>query len=366
MIPMVDIAAGHTALQEDIANALKDIVATGQFVGGPHVQGFEKEAATFLGAPYAISCASGTDALHMALRALDIGPGDEVITTPFTYFATVEAIFYVGAKPVFVDIDPHTFNIDVSQLEEAVTPATRAIVPVHIFGQPAAMDQLMPLAKKHHLHVVEDCAQSFGARHGADFTGTFGDVGCFSFFPTKNLGACGDGGLMTTHSPELADKLRLLCSHGSNERNHHKIIGYNSRLDSMQAAILRIKLNHVHECNRARRQVADWYREGLGDVSGIEAPTVNAGGDHVYHQFTILVPEQVRETIRHHLSEQGIASAIHYALPAYRQQALPEEYHSHKLPVAESVTARCLSLPIYPEMSREQVDRVVQAVRESW
>jgi dTDP-4-amino-4,6-dideoxygalactose transaminase len=362
---MVDIAAGHAHLQADIERAVKDIIRTGQFIGGPHVHEFEAEAAAFLGAPHAISCASGTDALHLALRALDIGPGDEVITTPFTYFATVEAICYVGAKPVFVDIDPHTFNMDVSQLEEAITSLTRAVVPVHIFGQPAAMDRLMPLAKKHELHVVEDCAQSFGAKRGPNYTGTFGDVGAFSFFPTKNLGACGDGGMMTTHSAELADKLRLLCSHGSSERNHHRMIGYNSRLDSVQAAILRLKLDRVHECNQARSQVAAWYRESLDDVTGIEAPARDPAGDHVYHQFTVLVPDQSREAIRQHLGEQGVASAIHYALPAYRQPALPEAYHHQKLPVAESVTARCLSLPIYPEMTREQVDTVVQALRQS-
>ncbi|MFW5824950.1 MAG: DegT/DnrJ/EryC1/StrS family aminotransferase [Marinobacter sp.] len=365
MIPMVDLAAGHAAHQEAIEKAVSGVIRSGHFIGGPEVRAFEQEVAAFLGVPHAISCASGTDALHLGLLALGIGPGDEVITTPFTFFATIEAIVYVGARPVFVDIDPATLNLDVGQLADAVTERTRAVLPVHIFGQPVAMEELMVFADRHGLTVVEDCAQSFGARRGGRYTGSFGDVGAFSFFPTKNLGACGDGGLMVTGSAEVADRLRLLCNHGSPERNRHQRIGYNSRLDAIQAAILRIKLRHVEAANEARRQVARWYKAGLQGIAGIDLPQTPDGGDHVYHQYTVLVPEQTRQALAEKLSQAGISTAVHYATPAYRQPALAPDYQGLCLPVTESVTRRCLSLPIYPELRPEQVETIVGTILRS-
>ncbi|WP_404362589.1 DegT/DnrJ/EryC1/StrS family aminotransferase [Marinobacter sp.] len=365
MIPMVDIAAGHESLQADIENAVSDVVRSGSFIGGPNVRAFEKEVADFLGVNHAISCASGTDALHLALLAAGVGPADEVITTPFTFFATIEAIRYVGARPVFVDIDPRTFNLDVKRVEAAITPATRAILPVHIFGQPVTMEPLTRLARTHDLQLIEDCAQSFGARRGPGFTGTLGNAGCFSFFPTKNLGACGDGGMITTNSAAMAEKLQPLCNHGSSKRNHHSQIGYNSRLDEMQAAILRIKLRRVNEANAARARVAEWYRAGLSGLPGVETPFVDPQGDHVYHQFTLLVPEALRENLIKSLAQAGVSTAIHYALPAYRQPALGMGYQDVYLPVVESVTRRCLSLPMYPELEQNKVDTIVEAVRRS-
>lgn len=363
MIPMTDIAAGHANLRPELEAAVAGVLATGQFIGGPEVQAFEQEVAAYLGVAHSISCASGTDALQLALMAVGVGPGDEVVTTPFTFFASIEAIVQVGARPVFVDIDPATFNLDIHQLEGALSERTRALLPVHIFGQPVPMDELMAFARRHDLRVVEDCAQAFGARWGGRFTGTFGDVGAFSFFPTKNLGGCGDGGMMTTGSAEIAERLRLLCNHGSPARNLHQQVGFNSRLDAIQAAILRIKLGHVDAGNRARRQVADWYNSGLRDTASIETPVTARGGDHVYHQYTILVPQEHREAIQRSLGDAGIASAVHYATPAYRQPALAGDYRSVSLPVAEQVTRRCLSLPMYPELEQRQVDAIVGVIR---
>lgn len=363
MIPMANLAISQPDQHTAMINTLQELMNRGQYIGGDTVAAFEAAVADYLGVPHAISCASGTDALHLGLRALDIGPGDEVITTPFTFFATIEAIHYVGARPVFVDIDPHSFNLDPERVADAIGPATRAILPVHVFGQPVDMAPLRELAQKHRLHIVEDCAQSFGARYQGELTGTLGDVGCFSFFPTKNLGACGDGGLITVHSPALAERLRKLANHGSAERNRHECIGYNSRLDAFQAAVLQVKLPHCDSDNQARQRVARRYHEGLRDLAELQLPNPETG-DHIYHQYTLLVPAEARARIQESLAGAGVASAIHYPMPAYRQPAIAQDHQGLELPVAEDVTRRCLSLPMFPTMSNDQVDTVINVLRD--
>lgn len=358
---MVDLQQQYHQLKADIDQAVLGVLEQTQFVLGPNVTSFEQEAAQHLGTPHAVSCASGTDALQLALLASGVGPGDEVITTPFTFIATAEAICQVGATPVFVDIDPHTFNIAPSLIEQAITPATRAMIPVHLFGQPADMAAISALCARHRLIVIEDCAQSFGATTHGKMTGTIGAFGCFSFFPSKNLGCCGDGGLVTCATAEGAETLRALRNHGSKKRYHHDRIGLNSRLDELQAAILRIKLRHLERFNQERRRVAQRYSEGLEDL--VQVPFEGDQGVHVYHQYTLLTDQ--REKVMTKLAEQQIASTIYYPIPLHRQEVFRKQYRGQSLPVAESVADRCLSLPIYPELTDQQVDRVVSVVREA-
>ncbi|QKT02433.1 DegT/DnrJ/EryC1/StrS family aminotransferase [Ectothiorhodospiraceae bacterium 2226] len=359
MIPMVDLKQQYAALKDEIDRGILEALGNTQFVLGPNVAAFEQEAATYLGARHAVTCASGTDALHLALIAAGIGPGDEVITTPFTFIATAEAIRYVGAVPVFVDIDPRTFNIDPRAVESAITPATRALLPVHLFGQPADMDALVAVAQRHGLQIIEDCAQSFGAPIGERMTGTFGVAGCFSFFPSKNLGCYGDGGLITTNDDEVAERLRMLRNHGSRERYHHAIIGYNSRLDELQAVILRIKLKHIERYNTERRRVAHLYSDMLRD-SPYMPPHEDGIGTHVYHQYTLLADNRAELTER--LQAAGIASAIYYPIPLHRQEVFAAEYASLSCPVSERVAAQCLSLPIFPELDDDQARQVIEAL----
>lgn len=361
MIPMVDLRTQDAELRAEIETGLRAVIDSGQFVFGPNVRAFEQEVAAYLGAAHAVSCASGTDALHLSLRALEIGPGDEVITTPFTFAATVETIHYVGAKPVFVDIDAGSFNLDPARIEAALTPATRAILPVHLFGQPAAMEALLELAERHKLLVVEDCAQSFGASRGGRPTGTLGAAGCFSFYPSKNLGAYGDGGMVATSSAPLAERLRELRNHGCTERYCHRTIGFNSRLDELQAVVLRAKLKRIDSYNSARRRLARLYTDALAGLPEVVTPYEDAGGLHVYHQYTILVPN--RTAVRQALQAQGIATAVYYPLPLHQQPALAAEHQGQRFPVAEAVAEHCLSLPIHPGLSDAQVDAVVAALR---
>lgn len=363
MIPMVDLKGQYLTLKEEIDQALLHALESTQFILGPNVQAFETETASFLGVKHAISCANGTDALHLAIRAAGIGPGDEVITTPFTFIATAEAIAYVGAVPVFVDIDPKTFNLDPALVEVAITPRTRAILPVHLFGQPADMPALQSLAEKHGLHIIEDCAQSFGAAINGKMTGGIGLAGCHSFFPSKNLGCYGDGGMVTTNDDELAGTLRMLRNHGSKVRYHHDIIGYNSRLDELQAVILRIKLKQLDDFNKARRRVALRYTTALDSLQDVKPPHEDGKGRHVYHQYTLLSPQ--RDSLQQTLGESGIASAIYYPIPLHRQKAFATSPARHALPVSERVAAECLSLPIFPELTDEQADRVVEVIRQT-
>ncbi|MDD2897411.1 MAG: DegT/DnrJ/EryC1/StrS family aminotransferase [Desulfuromonadaceae bacterium] len=361
MIPMVDLKNQYHTLKAEIDAAVLGAIESCQFILGPNVTAFEQETAAYLGAKHAISCASGTDALQLAILAAGIKEGDEVITTPFTFIATAEAICYAGATPVFVDIDPRTFNINTALLEAAITPRTRAIIPVHLFGQPANMAPITALCSKNGLTLIEDCAQSFGAGiHGA-MTGTIGSLGCFSFFPSKNLGCYGDGGLITCATDELAEQIKVLRNHGSHIRYHHSVIGYNSRLDDIQAAILRVKLQRIDQFNAGRRRVAHLYSELLGDI--VTVPHEDGTGVHVYHQYTVLTDH--RDAIMARLAEKQISSAVYYPIPLHKQDVFAKACSDVNLPVAESVASRCMSLPIYPEMPEESVRLVAQTIREA-
>ena len=359
-IPMVDLKGQYLTLKQEIDAAILEALGETRFILGPNVQAFEQETADYLGVKHAVSCASGTDALHLALLAAGIGEGDEVITTAFTFIATAEAIRYVGATPVFVDIQPDSLNIDPDRIREAITPKTRAIIPVHIFGQAAEMDQIMALAGEHGLQIIEDCAQSFGSHYHTNMTGSIGDVGAFSFFPSKNLGCYGDGGLVTTQSDELAAKIKMFRNHGSSQPYHHDVIGYNSRLDELQAVILRIKLRHIDEYNQGRKRVALSYNQHLAD-SKIITPIIPQDHDHVFHQYTVLADN--REEIKQHLLSRQIACAVYYPIPLHKQQAFADA-PAVSLPVTEDISQRCVSFPIFPEMTEQQIETVCRAVLE--
>lgn len=360
-IPMVDLKIQYHRLQSELDAAIADVLESTQFILGPQGQTFEQEFAKYLGVRHAVGVASGTDALHLALLAAGIGPGDEVITTPFTFIATAEAIALVGAQPVFVDIDPRTFNIDPQQVAQAVTSRTRAVMPVHLFGQPADLEPLVALCRSHELLMIEDCAQSCGADYAGRMTGAWGDLGCFSFFPSKNLGAFGDGGMVTTNRDDFAERLRTLRNHGSRERYHHHLIGVNSRLDDLQAAVLRVKLKHLDRFNRQRRENAHYYSRQLEEF-GITVPCEDGKGTHVYHQYTVLADQ--RAGLQQALGAAGIASAIYYPIPLHRQEVFREPCADLRLPVCEAVAERVLSLPIYPELQAEQIDTVVAEFRK--
>jgi dTDP-4-amino-4,6-dideoxygalactose transaminase len=359
MIPMVDLKAQYAELREEFERGLRGVFDSCAFILGPNVQAFEKETAAYLGVRHAIGCASGTDALHLALRAAGVKAGDEVITTAFTFFATAEAIAYVGAQPVFVDIHPKTFNIDPDEIEKAITPKTTAILPVHLFGQPCAMTAIQAIADRHGLKIVEDCAQSFGASIAGRQTGGFGAASGFSFFPSKNLGGYGDGGLVTTNDDAAAEFILQLRSHGSKVRYYHDVIGYNSRLDEIQAVFLRAKLKHIDRYNHERRRVARLYSGLLADLP-VETPFADGAGEHVYHQYTLL--SERRDDIQKALQSADIASAIYYPVPLHRQNVFKEECAAVHLPVTEDVARRCLSLPIYPELDEDSIRRVVDVI----
>ncbi len=361
-IPMVDLKIQYQQLKEEIDPAIATVLDTSHYILGPQGQAFESEVAAYLGTGHAIGVASGTDALHLALLAAGLGPGDEVITSPFTFIATAEAIAYVGATPVFVDIDPRTFNLDPELAAKAVTARTRAIVPVHLFGQPAELAPLKELCDAHGLLLIEDCAQSFGASYAGRQTGSWGEFGCFSFFPSKNLGCYGDGGMIVTDDDRLADRVRMLRNHGSRVRYHHDIIGYNSRLDELQAAVLRVKLRRIDRFNRQRRANAHYYSARLAEA-GVVPPFEDGKGVHVYHQYTVLTER--REALQQALARAGCASAVYYPIPLHRQEVFAASCASLSLPVSEQVAAQVLSLPIYPELTEAQMDRVIAAIREA-
>jgi len=361
MIPMVDLKTQYHNLKTEIDTAVLNAIESTQFILGPNVSAFEQECAAYLGVAHAVSCASGTDALHLAVLAAGIGPGDEVITSPFTFIATAEAICYAGATPVFVDIDPLTYNIDTEQIEKAITPRTKAIIPVHLFGQPADMAAIQVICERHGLTLIEDCAQSFGAGIDNRMTGSIGMFGCFSFFPSKNLGCYGDGGLISCASQEAADTIKVLRNHGSKVRYHHHLIGYNSRLDDIQAAILRVKLKLIDRFNIERRRVAHLYSELLRDL--VTVPAEDGKGTHVYHQYTLLTDR--RDKVMALLSERQIASAVYYPIPLHKQEVFASACSGITLPVSEDVASRCMSLPVYPEMTDEQVRLVAATVREA-
>lgn len=358
-IPMLELAAEHAVYRGELLEAIEAVVDHGQYIGGPEVKAFEEEAAAYLGTAHAIGCNSGTDALVLALRALGVGPGTEVVTTPFTFFATCEAVSAVGAEPVFVDIDPDTFNIDVEQACAAVTDRTSAVIPVHLYGQPAELAPLLALG----VPIVEDTAQAFGARYGAAAAGTLGAAGAFSFFPSKTLGGMGDGGMVTTADDDVADRCRMLRSHGSRRKYHNEAIGYNSRLDTIQAAVLRVKLRRVDDANKARGRVAERYDLLLRDVAGVTTPTIAPGRTHVFHQYTVRIADGKRDAVQEALAAQQIASMVYYPVPCHQLPIYAGlGYH---LPHAEQAAAEVLSLPISPAMPDESIERVVDALAEA-
>lgn len=361
----LDLKAQFASIREEVMAAIASVMESQVFILGPEVKTLEDEVAAKLGARYAVACASGTDALVLSLMAAGIGPGDEVITTPFSFIATAGSIAHVGATPVFVDIDPVSFNIDPVKIEAAITPRTRAIMPVHLFGLPADLDPILGLAKSKALFVIEDAAQAIGSRYNGQAIGTFGDFGCFSFFPSKNLGAAGDGGMITTNSPERAERLKMIRAHGSKRKYFHEILGTNSRLDALQAAILRVKLRHLDSWAEGRRNRADRYRELFRaadlDEIAICQPTLSETFSHVYNQFTIR--SMGRDELKDSLRAAGIPTEIYYPLCLHLQPAFAYlSYKEGDLPIAEQASREVLSLPVFPELSDGQQDRIVKAI----
>jgi dTDP-4-amino-4,6-dideoxygalactose transaminase len=370
-IPPLDLKRQYQTIGAEVDAAVLSVLASGAYIGGSGVQQFEQEFANYIGSTESVGCNSGTDALYLALKVLGIGPGDEVITTPFTFIATAEMISAVGAKPVLVDIDINSFNIDIDRIEQAITPQTKAIMPVHLFGNPVNMTALMSIAGKHNIKVIEDCAQSTGATWAGQQTGSIGHIGCFSFFPTKNLGACGDGGAVTVNDPTLAADLRMYREHGSRVRYYHEVIGINSRLDALQAAVLSIKLKHLNRWNEQRAVVAQRYQELLANVAGIAAPQFSSGGQSAWNQYTIRIlgePDrgEKRDAVRSRLQAAGVMSMIYYPLPLHLQQVYqPLGHQAGDFPVTEAVSHQVLSLPMFPELTAEEQQRVVYALKDA-
>ena len=362
----LDLRAQFATIRDEVNAAVARVLESQYFILGPEVKQFEDEFAAKLGAPFAISCASGTDALILALLCAGIGPGDEVITSPFSFVATAGSIDYVGAKPVFVDIDPVTFNIDPARIAAAVTAQTRAIMPVHLFGLPADLDPILEVARAHNLLVIEDAAQAIGSRYDDRFIGTIGDFGCFSFFPSKNLGGAGDGGLITTSDPAMAERLQMIRVHGSKKKYFHDIPGTNSRLDALQAAILRVKLRFLNQWESGRQHRADRYRKLFVEhqlTPFVTFPPVPpAKFRHVYNQFTIR--SKSRDALKESLRVAGVPSEVYYPLCLHLQGAFRElGYKIGDFPVSEKASGEVLSLPVFPELSDTQQDRVVTAIK---
>jgi dTDP-4-amino-4,6-dideoxygalactose transaminase len=360
MIPLLDLGAEYRELKTEIDAAIARVFESSQFILGPETAAFEEEFAAYCGVEHAIGVNSGTSALHLALLAAGIGPGDEVITVPFTFFATVATIGYAGATPVYVDIDPGTFNLDVRQIEAAITGRTRAILPVHLYGQPADMDPILAIARRHKLVVIEDVAQAHGAEYHGRRTGSIGDMGCFSFYPTKNLGAAGEGGLVTTNNPEYAKTIRSLRSWGEEQRYYPVLKGYNYRLPGLQAAILRVKLRRLEQWTDARRKLAAEYDSLLEDA-GVLRPAVLPDVRHVYCLYTIQA--SARDELQQGLESAGIKTAVHYPVPIHLMPAYTDErYRAGDFPIAEAAARAVLSLPLYPHMSSGQARQVAHEV----
>ena len=362
-IPLVDLRAQYQTIQLEVMAAIEDVFTNMQLFLGPQSKAFEQEFATYSGCDYGVGCSSGTDALVLALRACEIGPGHEVITVANTFIATVEAIALVGATPVFVDIDPETYTMDWTQLSRVLTPRTRAIVPVHLYGHPVEMQPVLEFAQEHGLWVIEDASQAHGAIYHGQRVGSMGDIGCFSLYYSKNLGAYGEAGICVTRDNELAESLRMLRDHGSRVRYHHEVLGTNARLDELQAAVLRVKMRYLEEWNAARQAHARAYTEQLQDVVEI-LPVVRPYNTHVYYVYVVQV--QNREYFRQALEHQGIATAVHYPIPIHLQPACARYgYKRGMFPVTEAVAERLVSLPMYPELTAEQIQAVVNAVKKS-
>jgi dTDP-4-amino-4,6-dideoxygalactose transaminase len=363
MIPFVDLKTQYLSIKEEIDTAVLKVLDSTQFILGQEVVAFEKDFAAYCHTDYALALNTGTSALHLALLAAGIGAGDEVITTPFTFVATVAAICYAGATPVFVDVDPISYTIDVTQIEQAITPRTKAILPVHLYGQPADMQPIMEIARRHGLTVIEDAAQAHRAEYKDQRIGSIGDIGCFSFYPGKNLGAYGEGGAIVTSNPEYARRIKMLRDWGQEERYHHVMKGYNYRMDGIQGAILRVKLRYLDQWTEARRTHAAQYDELLAN-SAVKTPTVMPYSHHVYHIYAIRTSQ--REQLQQKLNEQGIQTGIHYPIPVHLQTGYADlGYELGDFPNSELVAQEVLSLPMYAELSSAQVQTVATALQNA-
>lgn len=364
---MTDLTLQYTALKQEIDEAVERVMVSGRFILGPEVESFEREMAPYCDAKYGIGVASGTDALIISLMACGIKPGDEVITTPFTFIATAEAITHCKAVPVFVDIDHRTYNIDADRIEAKITPKTRAIIPVHLFGQPANMDVIIKLSKKNNLTVIEDCAQALGATYRGNKVGSMGDAGCLSFFPSKNLGAYGDGGMIVTNNPQIADTARMLRQHGAKTTYYHVLAGFNSRLDAIQAAILRVKFKYLDNWSDLRRQATHLYSQLLTNLDGIEPPFIAENNLISANYYTIRISKHNidRNELRKYLASKGIDTAVYYPLSLHLQEAYKAlGYRGGDFPESELAQEQVLSLPMYPEITRDQINEVVDNIKE--
>jgi len=362
-VPMLDVKAQIESCKPQLLSAIHKVIDDCQFIMGPEIKELECKLAGYTKSKYAVSCASGTDALLLALRAYDIGAGDEVITTPFTFFATAGAIANVGAKPVFADILDDTFNIDPSQIESKINSRTKAVIPVHLFGQCAEMDAVIKIARKYNLKVIEDTAQSLGAKYKGVMAGTIGDIGCYSFFPSKNLGAIGDGGFVTAQTPDIAEKLAILRLHGSKPKYYHSIIGTNSRLDTIQAAVLLVKLPMLDGWAAKRIENAMYYSQALSGIDGLRTPYVDPNCYHVFNQYTLRTPK--RDELMKHLEANNIGCAIYYPVALHLQKCF--EYLGYKegdFPVSEKAAKESVSIPVYPELKKDQMDYVISTIKE--
>ncbi len=370
-ISMVDLKGQYNRIKDEIDGRMQEVVGTAAFIKGPQVKLFEDHLSRYLGVNHVIGCGNGTDALQIALMALGLKPGDEVITADFTFIATVEVVALLGLKPVLVDVDPDTYTIDIEKLEKAITRRTKAIIPVHLFGQCADMEPILLLAQKHHLFVIEDSAQATGATYTfADGTvkhaGTMGHIGTTSFFPSKNLGCYGDGGALFTNDDAIADKIRMVANHGMRVRYHHEMIGVNSRLDTLQAAVLDVKLKYLDNYNRARQSAAEYYDSAFEGVPGLMIPFRADNSSHIFHQYTVVLDEDVdRSALMNYLQQKGIPSMIYYPIPLHRQEALGDARgNDADFPVTEMLCNRVLSLPMHTELTEEQLGYISNSVVE--
>lgn len=363
-VPFLDLKSHHAPMLTEINGAIRDVIESNAFAGGPFVERFEEDFAAYCNSSYAIGLGSGTEALWLTLMALGVGPGDDVITVPNTFMATAEAITYCGARPVFVDVDERTYTLDPDSLPQAVTAKTKAIIPVHLFGQPADMDSILKFARHRGLFVIEDACQAHGAEYQRRRAGTLGDAGCFSFYPGKNLGAFGEAGAVVTDNAELQEKIRILRDHGQVRKYHHTMIGWNCRMDGIQAAALRVKLRYLEKGNQLRRSHAAHYDQALSGMEEIVTPAHSADVRHVYHVYAIRVQE--RDEIMRLLGEKGIGCGVHYPIPVHLQEAYRSlGYAQGDFPIAERCAAEFISLPMFPELTSAQLEIVVQGVKEA-
>jgi dTDP-4-amino-4,6-dideoxygalactose transaminase len=368
-IQMVDLKKQYHRLKHEIDAAIQEVLDTTAYIGGPAVKNFQTHLESYLGATAVVPCANGTDALQIAMMALDLQPGDEVIVPAFTYVATAEVIALLRLKPVMVDVDPNTFNVTAEIIEAAITPKTKAIVPVHLFGQSCDMEPIMHLASEHNLWVIEDNAQAIGADYTfsdgrVQKTGTLGQIGCTSFYPSKNLGAYGDGGAISTNNEDLAGKLRMVANHGQLRRYYHDVVGVNSRLDAIQAAILNIKLKHLNEYATARQQAAAFYDTALSDITSVATPARQHNSTHVFHQYTLLIKDGKRDALQAFLTEKGIPSMIYYPVPLYAQAAFQPFTDVSFLPVTEMLCREVISLPMHTELDTDTLGYITAAVHQ--